>query len=313
MTDILVTKAAVRKLAASLASTDTTTLRHTERLALIADAFGWKEDAFMHALKAHKGGVVPQGDIGYVKPWERMLGVPPSVSVKIERIMRETFENPGVVIVGGPTGSGKTTTISALSRHAEESGFPLVELMSANSDWSDEHHFEWLSRAARFGKFKRRTFVVAEVRTAAVATLASELAVQGNIVIAGMAASSAPNVIGRWPSLLEGIYGLEQVRGVVVQRLARRKCSCGDKCDPAHCSGYRGRFAIMDIVEPQSLPEGFYDHDRYYDGLALAMSEAVEFGLTDREEADRMIGLENISAALERRPKSDFSRAGQPS
>lgn len=67
MTDILVTQTAVRNLASILSRGDTQTLKHTERLALIAEAFGWKTDAFMHSLKSQNAKLMsstPKQDVG---------------------------------------------------------------------------------------------------------------------------------------------------------------------------------------------------------------------------------------------------------
>jgi hypothetical protein len=299
MTDILVTKAAVRKLAASLASTDTRSLRHTERLALIAQAFGWKEDAFMHALKAQRETETPTPNGYFVAfPWVTTLGVTPSTSAKIEALMKKTIVEPGLIVVGGPTGSGKTTTVSALSRYLEDAGYPTIDGMANAIDWGVEYVFDWMSKAARKRFLTKRTIVISEIRSLEVMRLAREFVAQGNVVIAGMATSTAPNALKRLSSMMNGDTSC--IRGVIVQRIARKTCNCSETCGPDDCNGYRGRFAVMDIVEPQSLPEGYFDEPRFYEGLALSVAEAIQLEMTDLSEGGRLLDADTVAAALQK-------------
>lgn len=120
MTVIPVTKAAVRKLAASLSKIDSSSLVHTQRLDLIADAFGWRTDAFMHALKGNSTSVgkgrqspstMPAG------PTLDQLGIR-----MLDRWKRAISSPSGLCLACGATGSGRTTTLAASARYLEASG-----------------------------------------------------------------------------------------------------------------------------------------------------------------------------------------------
>ncbi len=111
MSHIAVTQAAVRNLATALSKVDTSSLKHGDRLALIAESFGWKVDAFMHALKneAKRGAknAVPNQE------QSRQIGSVDGEAVPLERLgishiaaWKEVVREPsGLIIVTGPTGA----------------------------------------------------------------------------------------------------------------------------------------------------------------------------------------------------------------
>jgi hypothetical protein len=200
----------VRNLAAALSNIDTTRLRHTERLGLIAEAFGWKADAFMHALK--NGGAAPQPDakLGVpVSSWN-CDGVLPLRKLGIRRI--DQWENvlasaSGVVINAGPVGSGRTTVLAASAKFLWENGRPIYNLTD-------------VPKLATIGG--NPVIVYGEIRNAEMAGEIFDYAEAGFLVLATMHAGSPDGVLMRLQDLDVPTSSLERLRAVMWQELIRR-------------------------------------------------------------------------------------------
>jgi Tfp pilus assembly pilus retraction ATPase PilT len=117
MTQIIITKDIVRRMSAAMSTTDATTLNHTARIALIAEAFGWRPDAFMHALKGQhdRAAAAPSLSADDVSLPELGIGQPE----KWKGILAKTS---GVCVACGCTQSGRTTTLVASPNHLREAG-----------------------------------------------------------------------------------------------------------------------------------------------------------------------------------------------
>ena len=144
--------------------------------------------------------------------------------------------NPyGMVLVTGPTGSGKTTTLySALSRI----NTPEVNVMTA------EHPVEYnldginqvlvnddvgLSFAAALKAFLRQDpniIMVGEIRDLDTASIAVKAALTGHLVLSTLHTNDAPSAIGRMIDMgIEPFLVASSVNLILAQRLVRRVCA----------------------------------------------------------------------------------------
>ncbi|MCV9964502.1 ATPase, T2SS/T4P/T4SS family [Pararhizobium sp. BT-229] len=295
MSDILVTQAAVRKLAAALSNPDNANLRHTERLDLIASAFGWKTDAFMHALKKQErsGGVHAPHD------WAGPLGVSAETSEKITDLMECLVSKPGIVVVGGPFGSGKTTTILHMSRFLEDRGMALKLNAPGYVDWDDPDQRWDVRRTVEMAKrTPGHTYIIDELRSAAAMAAAMEIASAGNVVLTTLAASSAvtaaASLVGVHRTLQD--KGRQDVfRGIVSQRLVRKSVP-----SPEGVQGeYRGRFMVADVLKLEmGLPDEIPRQEGVHDELVADILRAVEIGRTDSDEVERNFGSHALEGYL---------------
>jgi general secretion pathway protein E len=148
----------------------------------------------------------------------------------------------GVILVTGPTGSGKTTTVyrilSALNDGARkivtvedpvEMNLPGVMQMQANSDIG-------LDFAAGLRAMLRQdpdVIFVGEIRDVETARTAVQAALTGHLVISTVHTNSALSAVWRLMDLgVEPFLVAEAVSGVVAQRLIRRLCSHCAAPDP---------------------------------------------------------------------------------
>jgi general secretory pathway protein E len=204
----------------------------------------------------------------------------------------ETFDRlihkpNGIVVVTGPTGSGKTTTLySALARLNDiETKILTVEdpveydidgllQCQVNTDAG-------LTFAKALRSFLRQdpdVILVGEIRDLETAQIAVQASLTGHLVLSTLHTNDAPSSIIRLIDLgLEPFLLTATIEGVVAQRLVRTVCpkckeqyepkeeelmelnllpenvrgkrfSRGRGCDNCNKSGYRGRMAIFEIM-----------------------------------------------------------------
>jgi type IV pilus assembly protein PilB len=196
--------------------------------------------------------------------------------------------NPyGMVLVTGPTGSGKTTTLySALSRV----NTPEVNVMTAEDPV--EYNLDGINQvlvnedigltfAAALKSFLRQDpniIMVGEIRDLDTASIAVKAALTGHLVLSTLHTNDAPSAIGRLIDMgIEPFLVASSVNLILAQRLVRRVCSACKKpitlseellnelqldpadaegatfCEGAGCvecnnTGYRGRQGVYEVM-----------------------------------------------------------------
>jgi type IV pilus assembly protein PilB len=170
-----------------------------------------------------------------------LLGMPPRVLEPFKAMLGRPH---GVILVTGPTGSGKTTTLySALSRintadrcivtveDPVEYELPLVAQVSVNVKAG-------LTFASGLRSILRQDpdiILVGEIRDAETATIALRAAMTGHLVLTTLHTNDPVSAIPRLKDL--GVTGLElaaSLLGIHAQRLVRVNCpSCSAPYQPA--------------------------------------------------------------------------------
>jgi len=187
------------------------------------------------------------------------LGLAPGDLERLRRILRR---NQGVLLAAGPTGSGKTTTLSgAVAEIATE------HVNVATLEDPIEYRFPGLAQmqidrkaGVTFPSGLRAilrqdpdVILVGEIRDRETAEIAMSAAVTGHLVLTTVHTIDASSAVARLldmgvpPFLVAG--GLA---GVVAQRLVRRVCSrCRGRggIDCRVCTdGYRGRIGVFEVL-----------------------------------------------------------------
>lgn len=193
----------------------------------------------------------------------------------------------GIVIVTGPTGSGKTTTLySALG----ELNTTDVKILTAEDPVEYDidglvqiqvHPDVGLTFASALRSFLRQDpdiILVGETRDLETAQIAVQASLTGHLVFTTLHTNDAPSSIARLLDLgLESFLVTATIEGIVAQRLVRKICShCkeaytpseeelfrlditsedlanrqlyrGAGCDHCNQSGYRGRMGLFEIM-----------------------------------------------------------------
>lgn len=157
---------------------------------------------------------------------------------------KEAIHKPfGMVLVTGPTGSGKTTTLySALS----ELNDPDVNLSTAEDpveynlhgiNQVQMHEEIGLTFASALRSFLRQDpdiIMVGEIRDFETAEIAVKAALTGHMVLSTLHTNDAPQTINRLLNMgVEPFLVASSVNCIIAQRLARRICSsCKSEIDP---------------------------------------------------------------------------------
>jgi type IV pilus assembly protein PilB len=193
----------------------------------------------------------------------------------------------GIVIVTGPTGSGKTTTLYAA---LNELNTPDTKLLTAEDPVEYDidgmvqcqvNHEQELTFARLLRSFLRQDpdiILVGEVRDLETAQIAIQASLTGHLVFTTLHTNDAPSSIARLLDLgVESFLLTATLEAIVAQRLVRRICTgckeefmpsdeqlmelalrrqdVGDRsffrgagCDRCIKSGYKGRLAIFEIM-----------------------------------------------------------------
>jgi type IV pilus assembly protein PilB len=213
------------------------------------------------------------------------LGFEPESLVKFEEAI---FKPWGMVLVTGPTGSGKTNTLySALAKVNS----PEVNIMTAE----DPVEFNLpginqvqmkesigLNFAATLRSFLRQDpniILVGEIRDFETAEIAIKAALTGHLVLSTLHTNDAPSTINRLMNMgIEPFLVATSVQLIAAQRLVRRVCfNCkevvemstqallnlgykkeeagtfevfkGRGCDKCNNTGYKGRVGLIEVME----------------------------------------------------------------
>jgi general secretion pathway protein E len=192
------------------------------------------------------------------------LGFTPAIEQGLQRLFAVS---EGLILVTGPTGSGKTTTL-----HAGLHQLIRPELNVVTVEDPVEYRLEGAAQiqvdekiGLTFAKVLRSLLrqdpdvvLVGEIRDAETARIAVQAALTGHLVLATLHTNSALAAVPRLIDMGVEPYLLPAVlRGVLSQRLVRRLCpgrSAAD--DPAHSAGcpvckgtgYVGRAAVGELA-----------------------------------------------------------------
>ncbi len=215
------------------------------------------------------------------------LGMPPQVRVVIEPLIQRTS---GLVLVTGPTGSGKTTTLYAALAQRND---PAVKIVTVEDPV--EYQVQGVTqipvnRKAGLGfanvlrsilRHDPDIVMVGEMRDRETAEMAVQAALTGHLVFSTLHTNDAPGAITRLIDMgIEPYLVAATVQGVLAQRLVRVNCpACaapiapndpslvglggrhlrnrgwegakrGSGCDACGGTGYRGRTAIYEAYVP---------------------------------------------------------------
>ncbi|MDD2540668.1 MAG: ATPase, T2SS/T4P/T4SS family [Desulfuromonadaceae bacterium] len=207
---------------------------------------------------------------------------------EIKRLRRKIREPYGMVLVTGPTGSGKTTTLyAALTEiHTGEDKIITiedpVEYMLRGVLQIPVNEKKGLTFAKGLRSILRHDpdkIMIGEIRDSETAQIAVQSALTGHLVFTTVHANNVFDVIGRFIHMGIDPYNFVScLNCVLAQRLVRKVCSACRRpvqysdeqlidggvdperfrgkmlyeahgCDECHGTGYRGRVAIVELLE----------------------------------------------------------------
>ena len=252
------------------------------------------------------------------------LGMDPDMLDRFKRLLRTPY---GIVLVTGPTGSGKSTTLygSLQLLRGETTNITTiedpVELTVRGVNQTQVDRGEKLSFADALRAILRQDpdiIMVGEIRDSETLRIALRSAVTGHLVLSTLHTNDAPSAFSRMIDMgAEPFLVAASVRAVLAQRLVRKVClQCGEEgmitpaemkmlgmdgepfpirrgagCAGCHL-GYRGRMGIYELLEVDTAMK---DHI-----MAAATPETLRDAAVERKgfRTLRQDGIAKLRAGL---------------
>jgi type IV pilus assembly protein PilB len=206
-------------------------------------------------------------------------------------ILTAIYKSKGMILVTGPTGSGKTTTLYSLlnalndgSRNISAAEDPIEYNLNGINQFQMNAKIG-LDFACALRTLLRQdpdVIMVGEVRDVETAETAVKAALTGHLVLSTLHTNSAPETVTRLLDMgIEPFLITSSLNLIVAQRLMRKVCdNCKDEvipnelqvkllenhgfdisnhkfftgkgCEKCHNTGYKGRFGIYEIMPMQN-------------------------------------------------------------
>jgi general secretion pathway protein E len=185
------------------------------------------------------------------------LGLTPTLVARVAPLLRRTH---GIVLVTGPTGSGKTTTLyAALRRVADGSRNVMtiedpIEYQLPGIAQMQVHPRIGLGFATGLRAILRQdpdVILVGEIRDRETVEIALQAALTGHLVLATLHTNDAPSAMTRLLDMgVEPYLIASSVVAVLAQRLLRRTCAACASAGCAACrrTGFHGRTGIHELL-----------------------------------------------------------------
>jgi len=203
---------------------------------------------------------------------------------EVDQIRRLLNNREGILLVTGPTGSGKTTTLYSAIRLIQGEGVNIVTVedpveyrLGANIVQVQVHEKANLTFASALRSILRQdpdVVLIGEIRDQETAQIAVQASLTGHLVLSTLHTNDAPNSVTRLLDMGMEAYKVgSALRGIVAQRLMRRLCpACATVnqdpipervasfvpsgttlnravgCPECAMTGYRGRFSIVEVL-----------------------------------------------------------------
>ncbi|MES2979455.1 MAG: ATPase, T2SS/T4P/T4SS family [Pseudomonadota bacterium] len=223
------------------------------------------------------------------------------------RRFRKLIDQPhGIILVTGPTGSGKTTTLyAALS----EFDATLSNIMTVEDPIEYElpgigqtqvHPKIDLDFAKALRAILRQDpdiIMIGEIRDFETAQIAIQASLTGHLVLATLHTNDAASAVTRLTDMgIDPFLLSSSLLGVLAQRLVRKLCTAcaGAGCTACMKSGYAGRTGVFELL---ATDEGLRARIHNRESEAAIRAAALDAGMTlMRQDGDRLVAAGVTSA-----------------
>lgn len=270
-------------------------------------------------------GLMPLKDLGFCES-------------QVDILKNVLKSSDGLVLLTGPTGAGKTTTLYSMLAHLDAQARNIMTL-----EEPIEYSLKGLRQSevkdpggVRFGEGVRSllrqdpdVIFIGEIRDEETASMALRAAMTGHLVLSTLHTNDTLSVVQRLKDLGVPAHLIEgNLLCLVAQRLLRRLCAaCMDSnpqgntpqgCAACHWTGYKGRFAIAEVLPltldlehkmVQGHAKSVLLQDLHAEGFETLWErglEHVKSGATSYEELCRVVrrhSWERAPAALPQKGK----------
>ena len=208
-------------------------------------------------------------------------------------IYKQLINSPhGIILLTGPTGSGKSTTLYATLQELNDETKNIitiedpVERTLEGINQIAVNNKAGLTFATGLRSIVRQDpniIMVGEIRDGETAKIAVQAALTGHLVFSTLHTNNAIGAVTRLLDIgIEPFLLAAALRGVVAQRLVRTICSyCEGGCEHCNYTGYRGRIAVQEVLQITTKLQNLINH-----GVeeSVLLETAKESGFTTIQE-----------------------------
>jgi len=231
---------------------------------------------------------------------------PENARAELETFLRQTS---GLLLLTGPAGSGKTTTIYACLRQLAELGGrhiitvedPVEQIVpgTMQTEINEAIGLDFARAARHLLRQDPQVLILGEIRNEATAQLAVRAGLTGHLVISTLHAGSCHGVFERLLAMCADHSAVASaVELVLNQRLIRKICAAcdGGGCEACLHTGHQGR---VPLVEWLRVDEKMREQVRRRELSAIVPMQTLETsarslvnqGVTNETEFKRIFGL----------------------
>ena len=241
---------------------------------------------------------------------------------KYEKLLKNSS---GVILIVGPTGSGKSTTMCAMLRElsSEETNIMTLEdpveydIPGINQCQINEKTGMTFANGLRAILRQDPDIIsVGEIRDGETGTIAIRSAITGHLVLSTLHTNDAVSAIDRLADIgVEPYLIASALRGIISQRLVRKICpNCrkeytpteeekallgigadedvkfyhGEGCADCYHTGYRGRRGVFEILTINAKIRKLISDGARYDDIYAAALETTDF-VTMRDNCRKLV------------------------
>jgi type IV pilus assembly protein PilB len=237
-----------------------------------------------------------------------ILGFDAETLKKLRKFIREPY---GMVLVTGPTGSGKTTTLYAALSEIQSSEDKIVtiedpveyQLRGITQIPVNEKKGLTFARGLRsILRHDPDKIMVGEIRDEETAQIAIQSALTGHLVFTTVHANNVVDVLGRFLNMKVDLYNfVSALNCVLAQRLVRKVCP--------HCK--HPVETSRKLLEDSGLDPKVYGDHTFYEGAGCV--ECNGTGFLGRLAVSELLDLSDHirELILAKRPASEIKRAAK--
>lgn len=230
----------------------------------------------------------------------------------LEQLQRLIAQPHGIILVTGPTGSGKTTTLYAALQRMDAGQNNImtvedpIEYELAGVGQTQVNARIDLTFAKALRAILRQdpdVIMIGEIRDFETAQIAIQASLTGHLVLATLHTNDASSAITRLTDMgVEPFLLSSSLLGVLAQRLVRKLCTrChGSGCEVCGHTGYQGRTGVFELLTvDDAIRAGIHARAAEADIRQMALSQGMTLmrddgerliatGVTSREEVLRV-------------------------
>jgi general secretion pathway protein E len=226
-------------------------------------------------------------------------------------LLEKEIKKPnGMIIVTGPTGSGKTTTLYAVLKKIRKPEIKIVTIEDpveyhlsgiSQTEVHQEKGYDFANGLRAIVRQDPDVILVGEIRDLETAQISLQAALTGHLVLSTLHTNDASGAVARLQALGEESHNISSaVNLIIAQRLIRKVCSCAkkEKISPEEYQRIseekiEGFSLETEILKANGCPE--CNHTGYQGRIAV-----FEFLLID-EEIENFILTNPSSSSLKRK------------